>query len=167
MAVLLTLIALQAASSASAISGPPIPPKPKKTAAASTCKTPVPVEPGVIVVCAERPQGYRIDADVLAARKLHRDRSGAPKRELLKDTACQTVGPAGCINQPMIDLVQAAAAAVNMARTALKGGNVGKLFVTNPEPSEYQLYVAAKQDREAAEEAKLDAAAVAEAASGK
>jgi hypothetical protein len=161
MALLLTMVALAAVASA----GPPAPPKPRKAAATtSSCHTPTLVEPGVIVVCAERPQGYRLDPDVIAARKLHRDKSGPPRRELLANTACQSVGPGGCISQPTINMVSAVATAANMVRTALTGGNVGKLFVTDPEPSEYNLYAAAKADREAAEEAKLNAAAVAAAA---
>ena len=160
MALLLTLVALQAAASV----GPPAPPKPRKVAAAtSSCQTPTLSEPGVIVVCAPPPQGYGLDPDVIAARKLHRNKSGPGRRELLANTTCRTVGPGGCIAPPAIDLVSAVAMAATMVRTALTGGNVGKLFVTTPEPTEYELYAAAKADREAAVEARLDSAAVASA----
>jgi hypothetical protein len=49
-----------------------------------------------------------------------------------------------------------------MAATASQGGNVGKMFETTPEKSEYQLYIEAKKRREAKEAA--DAAARAKAA---
>jgi hypothetical protein len=162
MAMLLTLVALQAVASA----GPPAPPRPRKAAAvANSCQTPTLSEPGVIVVCAPRPQGYRLDPDVIAARKLHRNKSGPLRRELLTNTTCQTVGPGGCINPPTINVISAVATAVTMVKTALTGGNVGKLFVTTPEPSEYELYAAVKADREAAEAVRLDAAAAAGARS--
>ena len=50
-----------------------------------------------------------------------------------------------------IDLMAAASTVVAMVNTAVTGGNVGKMFVTDPTPSEYQLYLEAKKRREAKE----------------
>jgi hypothetical protein len=38
-----------------------------------------------------------------------------------------------------------------MVQKAIKGENVGKTFVTDPQQNEYQLYLAAKAEREAKE----------------
>jgi len=159
MALLLTLLAVQAA-----VAGPPAPPRPKVVSAPPrSCTTAALTEPGVIVVCAERPQGYRLDPDVTRARREARNHTLPKGRELLRDTACNTVGAAGCINQPAINVLAAASTAVAMVRTAMSGGNVGKMFVTDPEMSEYDYYLAAKREREEAAGEAADQAAVAAA----
>jgi hypothetical protein len=120
-----------------------------------------------IVVCAIRPQGYRIDKDVLEARRLKKQGdAGRPHNphETFADHSCATVGPMGCRGGPTINLLAAAATAAEMASRLSKGQEVGSLFVTDPHPSEYQLYVAAKKEREAKEVEKA-AAAKAKAAS--
>ena len=67
-----------------------------ETKAANRCPTLPNAQPGEIVVCAERPQGYRLDPDVLEANRAKR--SGRPKRpERLADTSCASVGPMGCM----------------------------------------------------------------------
>lgn len=107
-----------------------------------------------IVVCAPKPQGYRIDPDVLAARRMKKKGNpGAPRnpRETFADHSCATVGPMGCRGGPVIDVVTAAATAATMVQKAIKGENVGKTFVTDPQKNEYQLYLAAKAEREAKE----------------
>lgn len=104
-----------------------------------------------IVVCAQRPQGYRLNPDVMAAKnaKKRLGRGAAPKRpENFKQNDCATVGPMGCREGPVIDLVSAALVAAQMAVKAVQGENVGKMFVTDPNPSEYQLYQMAKAQRE-------------------
>jgi hypothetical protein len=64
-----------------------------------------------------------------------------------------------------IDLVGAAITAVTMVERAAKGENVGEMFITDPHPSEYQLYQMAKKRREAQEaEEKAEAQAKARAA---
>lgn len=167
MAILLTLFSAQvlagplappssppAATEAhsTGIAGPPVPATPKPARArASACKTPMPSEPGVIVVCAERQEGYRLNPDVIAARKEVRNPGGPRKRETLRDTSCATVGPAPCMGQQGVNLLAAALVAANVLRTAMTGGDVGKLFVTDPQMSEYELYQAARRDREQAE----------------
>src|SRR5438045_1319408 len=51
-------------------------------------------------------------------------------------------------------------AAAEMAARLSKGQEIGSMFVTDPHPSEYQLYLAAKAEREAKEaEAKAKALA--------
>ena len=52
-----------------------------------------------------------------------------------------------------------------MAKRLAEGKEIGSMFVTDPHPSEYQLYQEAKREREAKEaEAKLAAAKKAKAA---
>lgn len=107
-----------------------------------------------IVVCAPKPQGYRIDPDVLAARRMKKKGDpGAPRNphETFADHSCASVGPMGCRGGPVIDVVTAAATAANMVQKAIKGENVGKTFVKDPQQSEYQLYLAARAEREAKE----------------
>jgi hypothetical protein len=109
-----------------------------------------------IIVCAPRPQGYRIDPDLLRARKEHRDAlAGRPHNphESFRDNGCSVVGPAGCVFQPGINLLAAAATLAKMADRLSKGEEIGSLFVTDPQTSEYQLYLDAKKEREAKEAA--------------
>jgi hypothetical protein len=59
-----------------------------------------------------------------------------------------------------INLIAAAATAAEMAARLSKGQEIGSMFVTDPHPSEYQLYLEAKAEREAKEaEAKAKATA--------
>lgn len=115
-----------------------------------------------IVVCALKPQGYRLDPDILKARRMKKQNdAGRPHNphETYADHSCATVGPMGCRGGPTINLVAAAATAVTMVQKAVTGQNVGKMFVTDPHPSEYQLYLEAKAEREQKEkEAKTKAA---------
>ena len=122
-----------------------------------------------ITVCAERPQGYRLDPDVMAAKKAKKrqGRGAAPKQpENHKPDECSTVGPMGCREGPVIDVVTAAMAAAQMAAKAAQGENVGKMFVTDPHASEYELYLMAKAEREAREAEEAADKVRAEARSG-
>lgn len=125
--------------------------------AADRCPTIPNAQPGEIVVCAERPQGYRLDPDILQANRAKR--SGRPKRpERLRDTSCASVGPAGCMGAGGgVDLIGVALTAAQMAARLAQGKEIGSMFVTDPQRSEYQLYVEAKRAREAQE---AEAAAV-------
>jgi hypothetical protein len=68
----------------------------------------------------------------------------------MKDTTCASVGPAGCIGAGAgINLLAAALTAAQMAEKLARGESIGSMFVTTPEPTEYDLYVAAKKQREA------------------
>lgn len=106
-----------------------------------------------IVICAPKPDGYRIDPDVLEAKREKREAlAGRPKPpENLKDHSCKVVGPAPCMDAPMVNLLAAAATAAEMAARLSKGQEIGSMFVTDPQPTEYQLYVEAKKRREAKE----------------
>jgi hypothetical protein len=107
-----------------------------------------------IVVCAIRPQGYRIDPDVLAAKRMKKKGDpGPPKNphETYADHSCATVGPMGCRGGAGFDVAGAAMAAANMIDKAVKGENVGQTLVTDPTQSEYKLYQEAKREREAKE----------------
>ena len=130
----------------------------------SDCSPRVP-EPGKseIVICAEKPQGYRLNPDVMKARKELRS-GGRPTRPgpvIMGDDSCKVVGPAPCRNAPMFNLVAAALTAAEMAKRLSEGKEVGSLLVTDPHPSEYQLYLQAKREREAKEEEAKAKAAVA------
>ena len=70
----------------------------------------------------------------------------------MRDTSCAVVGPAGCIGaSPGINVIGAALTAVEMASRLAKGQEIGSMFVTDPQMSEYQLYQEAKRAREALE----------------
>ena len=133
--------------------------------AANGCgPAPTTIEPGEIFVCAPRPQGYRIDPDVLEAERAKR-RGKLKRPERMVDNSCASVGPMGCAGMggAGIDLLGAAMVLGTMATKAVRGENVGKMFVTTPEPTEYELYQEAKRAREAkqgdaAAEAKAKAA---------
>jgi hypothetical protein len=123
------------------------------------CKNPAVPDPNSreIVVCAVRPNGYRLDPDVLAARRLKKNgESGRPRNphETFADHSCATVGPMGCRGQATIDIFTAAAALATMAQRLSSGQEIGSMFQTTPTSSEYQLYLEAKKQREEAEAAK-------------
>jgi len=107
-----------------------------------------------ITICAQRPQGYRLNPDIMAAKRIKRTgRGAAPKApENFKQETCATVGPMGCRGQGIIDIPSAAIAAVQMVAKAAQGENVGKMFQTDKQLTEYELYLLAKAEREAREE---------------
>ena len=130
--------------------------------------------PNEIVVCAVKPDGYRISPDLMEARRLKKQgNAGPPKNphESFADHSCATVGPMGCRGQPIVNLIAVAAVAAQMGQRLSKGQEVGSMFETTPTSSEYQLYQQAKKQREAKEEAeaaaKVKAAAEAQAAAAK
>lgn len=153
--------------------GPPPPPPPAKVPpkppakpadaevkAAERCPTlPANAQPGEILVCGQRPQGYRLDPDVMAARREAHRGGNRPKRpDRMVDRSCAVVGEAGCIGaNPGINLLGAALTAAEIASRLMKGQEIGSIFVTDPQPTEYELYVEAKRTREAKE---AEAAAV-------
>jgi hypothetical protein len=143
----------------------PAPPKPPVKITEDKCAPAhVNADTREIVVCAQKPQGYRLDPDVMEAKR-EKHSGGRPKRpERMRDNSCASVGPAGCRGGGAgIDLLGAAMVLGTMATKAVRGENVGKMFVTDPQPTEYQLYVEAKRRREA-KEAEAAAAAKAKAA---
>jgi hypothetical protein len=163
-----TVLALLAqAASAPASYGPP--------AAASSTKpvTPAPTEncesrqtdpkSREIVICAPKVEGYRLNPDVLEARReMHsggRPTKPGPDNARPRDCA---VGPMACLPGG-INLIGAALTAAEMAKRVAEGKEIGSMFVTDPQPSEYQRYLAAKARREAEEAQKAAEAATARA----
>jgi hypothetical protein len=151
-----------------AVYGPAAPAVPRPAAAPVKPVEPCPPSPAPtgtsqeIVICAEKPQGYRINPDVLKAKRQKRS-GGRPTRPgpiAMKDNSCTVVGTAPCIGMfTGINLLAAAATLGKMGDRLSKGEEIGSMFVTDPQPSEYQLYVEAKREREAKEAEKAKAAA--------
>ena len=162
---LLAEVAGAAPDAAAAPSQPPPTIAETRPQAAERCSSAMPTpESGEIVVCVQRPEGYRLNPDVMETKRLLR--RGRPKPpETMKDNSCASVGPMGCAGMggAGIDLVGAAIVLGTMATKAVRGENVGRMFVTDPQPSEYELYVEAKRIREA-KEAEAKAKEKAEAA---
>ncbi|HUE79766.1 MAG TPA: hypothetical protein VMN38_09055 [Sphingomicrobium sp.] len=155
----LSLALLMLADVAAAAPAEPAPKAAEPAAkAAERCgPAPATTEPGEIFVCAPRPQGYRINPDVLEAERAKRKRQ--PKRpERLADKSCASVGPMGCTPGAGINLIGGAIVAATMVAKAIRGENVGSMFVTDPQTSEYELYAEAKRNREAKEAAAAAAA---------
>ncbi|MEO7751286.1 MAG: hypothetical protein ABIS09_08195 [Sphingomicrobium sp.] len=107
-----------------------------------------------IVVCAPRTDGYRLNPDILEAKRELKGQANRPNPSPdYKGNGCSAVGPFGCTGTPAVNLIAAAIVLATMAKTAATGGNVGKMFVTDPQKTEYQLYLEAKKRRESAEKA--------------
>src|SRR5690349_13852169 len=107
---------------------------------------------GPIVICAPKTQGYRLDPDVLEARREKKNQAGRPHNphEAYRDKGC-VIGPMGCPPQP-INLLAAAVTAAQMSARLARGQEIGSMFETTPDPSEYQLYLEAKKRREEKED---------------
>ncbi len=142
--------------------GPAVPAPPKAPAnggpARKDCspKDPDPTT-GAIVVCVVKPNGYRIDPDILAAKKAKRDADhGRPlnRSERMADNSC-AVGPHACVDTG-VNLLAVALTAAQMAERLSKGQEIGSMFVTDPQMSEYQYYQLARKEREAQESEAAD-----------
>lgn len=143
------------------LAGPASAPPPAAAAPAEPCENRQEKQ-GDIIICAERPNGYRLNPDLQEAkRELKRQRLKRPENFVHND--CATVGPMGCRGGPTINLVAAALTAAEMAKRVAEGKEIGSMFKTTPEPTEYQLYIEAKRRRQA-KEAAAAAAAKAKAA---
>jgi hypothetical protein len=118
-----------------------------------------------IVICTQRSDGYRLNPDVMEARRQIKNNSRPVSPYAAPRPDCATVGPAPCMNAG-INLLAAAVTAAEMAKRLAEGKEIGSMFVTDPHPSEYQLYQMAKARREAreAEEAAMAKAKAAQAA---
>ena len=114
-----------------------------------------------IIVCTERPQGYRLNPDIMEAKREMRSGGRPVRRGVTVRPDCATVGPAPCFSAG-INLVAAALTAAQMAERLAKGQEIGSMFETDPHPDEYHLYLMAKARREA-EEAQKAATAKAKA----
>jgi hypothetical protein len=135
----------------------PVEPAPPKVAAnaaparkACSPETPEP-DSDTIVVCVVKPEGYRIDPDVLAAKKAERQADqGRPlsRAEKVADTG-GPVGPQyGCMGPQCVNLLAVALTAAQIAQRAAKGQEIGSVFRTDPQMSEYEYYQLAKAERE-------------------
>lgn len=115
-----------------------------------------------IVVCALKPEGYRLPPDIVEARKLKKQGiAGRPHNphETYANHSCANVGPMGCRGTPTVDLIAVAAVAAQISERMAKGQPVGPVFETTPAKGDYQYYVEAKKEREAKEaKAAADAA---------
>jgi hypothetical protein len=140
---------------------PPAKSDPIKVTRPAPCPAPNP-DSNVIVICTERNDGYRLNRDVMEAKREMKSGGrptspyGAPPPD------CATVGPAPCVTAG-IPLIGMALTAAEMAKRLAEGKEIGSMFVTDPHPTEYQLYQMAKARREA-EEAEQAALAKAKAA---
>lgn len=155
--IALAMLAQAATSGAAAPAARPAP--------STTVTEPVPdcSEPSAdsdrIVICTERPQGYRLDPDVMEARRQTHS-GGQPVRpggKVVPDCATG-VGPRPC-SMGGVDLIGVALTAAEMAKRVATGEEVGSMFKTDPNPTEYQLYMMAKARREAEEMEKAAAEA--------
>jgi len=136
------------------------------------CSTPPAPNPNSreIVVCAIKPNGYRLDPDVLTARRLKKQGESVRPRnphETYAGHDCATVGPMGCRGQPTIDIFTAAAALAQMAERLSNGQEIGSMFQTTPAKGDYALYLQAKHEREEQEADKKAKAAQAKAAAAR
>jgi hypothetical protein len=150
---------------------PEAPPKPAPINTAERQCAPQNPDPNSnqIVVCAVKPEGYRLPPDVVEARRLKKqDQRGRPHNphETYADHSCATVGPMGCRGAPTIDFIAVAATAAEISKRLAKGQEIGSIFQTTPSQSEYQFYQEAKKEREE-KEAEKAAKAVADAARAK
>src|SRR4051812_16073344 len=97
LSVALALLAEAAAYGPAAPPAPP--PKVAPKPVADDCAAPsANTSQREIVICAQRPNGYRLDPDVMEARREAKSGlAGRPRRpESMKDNPCATVGPMGC-----------------------------------------------------------------------
>jgi hypothetical protein len=149
----------------------PAPATPAKSAPAPTAgrectAQPKPSNGNEIVVCAVKPEGYRLPPDVVEARRLKKQGDAVRPRsphETYADHSCATVGPMGCRGAPTVDFIALAAVAAKISGRLAKGQEIGSVFETTPSSSEYQYYQEAKRRREAKEAQAAAAAAKAKA----
>jgi hypothetical protein len=145
-----------------------VPPKPAPTSSTGRDCSPQTAGPkgNEIVVCAIKPEGYRLPPDIVEARRLKKQGDTVRPRnphETYADHSCTTVGPMGCRGTPTINMIAVAAVAAEISKRLAKGQEVGSIFETTPSSSEYQFYLEAKREREAKEARTAAAAAKAKA----
>ncbi|HEV2595437.1 MAG TPA: hypothetical protein VGU01_09595 [Sphingomicrobium sp.] len=104
-----------------------------------------------IVVCAIKPEGYRLPPDIVEARRLKKEgitvRPHNPHEAYL-DHSCANVGPMGCRGTPTLNMLAVAATAAEISRRLAASQEVGSLFETEKSSTDYQLYQMAKKERE-------------------
>lgn len=118
-----------------------------------------------IVVCAVKPDGYRLPPDIVEARRLKKEGVTIRPRnphETFADHSCAHVGPMGCRGAPTLDMLAVAATAAEISKRMAKGQEIGSIFQTEKSSTDYQYYQIAKKERE-----EKEAAAAAKAAKAK
>ena len=135
---------------------PAAPPEPKPLQVVEdNCKS---RDPDEIVVCAEKPEGYRIDPSVMGAQREAENASRSASAAVPAAQASCSASPSGCgSGLEGLDLLNVAVVLGTMAVRAAKGDDWTKAFKTGG-PDEYQLYQQAKRRREA-HDAEREAAA--------
>jgi len=148
--------------------GPQAPAVPKPTVKAAARECPNNADPNSreIMVCAERPQGYRLDPDLVEARRERREaqagRLKTPAERAAVPSSGSCVGPNSCVSGGP-NLLAIAIGAATMAKRLAEGKEIGSMFETTPQTDEYHLYLAAKQRREQREAEERAAALAADA----
>jgi hypothetical protein len=161
----LTVALAMLAQVAAADPAPSSPPAATAPEPAADCSQPS-ADSDTIVICTERPQGYRLDPDVMQAKR-ETHSGGRPVRpggRVIPDCATG-VGPQPCMVGG-VNLIGVALTAAEMAKRVATGEEVGSMFKTDPNPTEYQLYQMAKARRES-EEAEQAAAKAREKAAAR
>src|SRR5215203_1111066 len=127
----------------------PVQPQPQPAAAeapkvaasvpADGCVAPLPdATTREIVICAQRPQGYRIDPAIMEAKRRVHNGGRLRPPETMRDTSCRVVGPANCIGAGAgINVIGAAMVLGEMAARVAKGQEIGSMFKTTLTPTEY------------------------------
>ena len=70
--------------------------QPRPAGTVEACRTPYPKEgEDEVVICVERPEGYRLDPDLRKAEKQARQNKLKPPERFV-DESCASVGPMGC-----------------------------------------------------------------------
>ena len=148
--------------------GPQAPTVPKAAVMTAVPQCPSNADPNSreIVVCAERPQGYRLDPDLIEARRERREaqagRLKTPAERAAVPSAGGCVGPNNCVPTGP-NLLAIAIGAATMAKRLAEGKEIGSMFETTPQTDEYHLYLAAKHRREQREAEERAAALAADA----
>lgn len=139
--------------------GPPVPAPPGKATKQSTepCQ---PQDSRDIVVCAQRKQGVRIDTDVVTAERQSEQNARSATATMPAAQKSCSQSPQGCgSGLDGLDLMNVAVVVATTAVKAAKGEDWTKALKPGG-PDEYQLYLQAKQEREAREQEAKDAAAI-------
>jgi hypothetical protein len=145
--IALAMLAQVAGTPAGADPPPRVAPTTTAAEAGPDCSEPSP-DSDRIVICTERPQGYRLDPDVMQARRETHSggRPVSPGGKAVPNCATG-VGPQPC-SVGGVNLIGLALTAAEMAKRVAKGEEVGSMFKTDPNPTEYQLYLMAKAQRD-------------------
>lgn len=108
-----------------------------------------PEEPRNILICGQRREGFRLDPDVMEAKRQVESSSRSTSPEAPTAEAACSLQPMGCGKSlDSLDLANVAIVLGTTAIRAAKGEEWSKTFKTGG-PDEYQQYQQAKQRREA------------------